>query len=216
MTYKGKEITEEEITVDIIKEIIVQQYLPMPKVKRWYEEDYPIKETIFDYPKVLEDYIKYTHHHKVKKVDDIESSLLKWIHEHRWRHTSQEYNDWREERYKKAREAAEKRRETMQKKYALKNAARAAALIEQEPFPDTPQTYAEQLKDSRWAAFRTFVFIVNGMKCKHCGTRHNLQVHHPKYISGRKAWEYTCNEVIVLCKECHQKEHNIKPESTQA
>ena len=70
--------------------------------------------------------------------------------------------------------------------------------------------YEKQLKDKRWEAFRKFVFVVRGKKCEMCGGTHILQVHHPKYKGGRLAWEYTCNEVQVLCKECHEKVHNIK------
>lgn len=69
--------------------------------------------------------------------------------------------------------------------------------------------YAKQLEDARWKAFRTFVFAVRGKKCELCGSTHILQVHHPKYRNGRLAWEYTCNEVQVLCKSCHEKVHNI-------
>jgi 5-methylcytosine-specific restriction endonuclease McrA len=70
--------------------------------------------------------------------------------------------------------------------------------------------YEEQLQDKRWEAFRKFVFAVRGKKCEMCGGTHILQVHHPKYKTGKLAWEYTCNEVQVLCKECHEKVHNIK------
>lgn len=70
--------------------------------------------------------------------------------------------------------------------------------------------YEKQLQDKRWKAFRKFVFAVRGNKCEICGGTHVLQVHHPKYISGRRAWEYTCNEVQVLCHDCHEKVHNIK------
>ena len=70
-------------------------------------------------------------------------------------------------------------------------------------------TYNEQLKDPRWKAFRQFVFAVRGCKCEMCGYRENLQVHHPKYIKGRAAWEYTCNDVVVLCDKCHKKVHGL-------
>jgi len=76
--------------------------------------------------------------------------------------------------------------------------------IEREYLP-----YDEQLKDKRWKAFRNFVFAVRGQVCEKCGSKENLQVHHPKYISGKLAWEYNCNEVMVLCSDCHCKEHNI-------
>lgn len=70
--------------------------------------------------------------------------------------------------------------------------------------------YEKQLQDKRWDAFRKFIFAVRGKKCEMCGGTHILQIHHPKYKGGRLAWEYTCNEVQVLCKECHEKVHNIK------
>lgn len=73
--------------------------------------------------------------------------------------------------------------------------------------------YGEQLKMPYWYAFRKFIFIVRGKKCEQCGAEENLQVHHLKYISGRLAWEYTCNEVKVLCKDCHMKVHGIKKEN---
>lgn len=69
--------------------------------------------------------------------------------------------------------------------------------------------YDKQLNDKRWDAFRKFVFAVRGKKCEMCGSTHILQIHHPKYKNGRLAWEYTCNEVVVLCKECHSKVHGI-------
>lgn len=75
---------------------------------------------------------------------------------------------------------------------------------------DTGMKYSDQLTDGRWYAFRKFIFAVRGKKCEICGSENILQVHHPHYVSGRKAWEYTCNEVVVLCSECHHKIHKIK------
>ena len=69
--------------------------------------------------------------------------------------------------------------------------------------------YDEQLKDKRWNAFRKFIFAVRGNKCERCGVSEHLQIHHTEYIKGRNAWEYTCNEVVVLCGKCHQKEHGL-------
>lgn len=75
--------------------------------------------------------------------------------------------------------------------------------------PEQKQIYSEQLKDNRWYSFRRFVFDVRGKKCEKCGATSELQVHHPKYFGGRKAWEYTCNEVEVLCRKCHCNVHGI-------
>ena len=70
--------------------------------------------------------------------------------------------------------------------------------------------YGEQLLDERWKAFRKFIFVVRGGKCETCCKTTNLQVHHLHYIRGAMAWEYNCNEVIVLCKDCHKKIHGIE------
>lgn len=69
--------------------------------------------------------------------------------------------------------------------------------------------YNDQLKDKRWKSFRKFVFEVRGRKCEICGATRDLHVHHLKYRKVR-AWEYTVNEVIVVCKSCHKKIHGIK------
>jgi len=34
-----------------------------------------------------------------------------------------------------------------------------------------------------------------------------LQIHHKKYIQGRLPWEYENDDLITLCKECHNKQH---------
>lgn len=70
-------------------------------------------------------------------------------------------------------------------------------------------SYNNQLQDKRWLAFREYVFAARGRKCERCGSEQHLQIHHPKYISGRAAWEYTCLDVMVLCSVCHMKTHNI-------
>lgn len=71
-------------------------------------------------------------------------------------------------------------------------------------------SYKEQLKDPRWLAFREKVFKIKGMKCEHCNSTFNLQIHHPKYKENKMAWEYSINEVVVLCRKCHVAEHNLE------
>lgn len=75
--------------------------------------------------------------------------------------------------------------------------------------PEPVRTYREQLQDIRWKAFRDFILVVRGCRCENCGSTSNIQIHHPKYYKGRKPWEYTCNEVKVLCSNCHKKEHGL-------
>lgn len=70
--------------------------------------------------------------------------------------------------------------------------------------------YYEQLETKEWKDFRKLVFASRGKVCEMCGSKTNLQVHHPKYVFGRKAWEYPISEVVVLCRNCHEQVHNIK------
>lgn len=76
-----------------------------------------------------------------------------------------------------------------------------------EEHPSIP--YDKQMKDKRWYAFRKKVFEVKGKRCEKCGSVNKLQVHHPKYKSGRYAWEYDPSRMVVLCRTCHAKEHGI-------
>ncbi len=69
--------------------------------------------------------------------------------------------------------------------------------------------YEDQLKDKRWEAFRTFIFAVKGRRCEICQSKERLQVHHMKYRNAL-AWEYTCKEVLVVCRNCHLNIHGIK------
>lgn len=69
--------------------------------------------------------------------------------------------------------------------------------------------YEKQLQDNRWKKFREKILDIRGRKCEMCGSVHNLQVHHIKYIYGLYAWEYSQDELLVLCENCHKAEHLI-------
>lgn len=75
--------------------------------------------------------------------------------------------------------------------------------------PQPYSRYEEQLKDERWNYFRMFIFNVRGRKCEVCGSTKNLQIHHTRYLKYCKAWEYTCNDVMVLCDTCHKRAHGL-------
>lgn len=74
---------------------------------------------------------------------------------------------------------------------------------------DTYIIYKEQMKDPRWLAFREFVLTVRGRMCENCGGNYQLNIHHLQYQKKRLAWEYTVNDVRVLCTHCHKKVHNL-------
>ena len=65
-----------------------------------------------------------------------------------------------------------------------------------------------QYADSRWIIKRNEV-IKDRKYCEHCGTIKNLQVHHLRYFCERKIWEYEDEHLMVLCRQCHEKAHEI-------
>lgn len=69
--------------------------------------------------------------------------------------------------------------------------------------------YNRLLEDRRWKEFRLKVMSERGSRCECCGRTDILQIHHTFYISGKMPWEYDINDMRVLCKECHQRIHNI-------
>lgn len=69
--------------------------------------------------------------------------------------------------------------------------------------------YEEQLRDKRWHIFRSAALEYYHRRCACCGSKENLQVHHIRYKKERYAWEYNFNDVVVLCKDCHKKEHEL-------
>lgn len=69
--------------------------------------------------------------------------------------------------------------------------------------------YKKQLLDSRWKKRRQQVFKCKGCVCEKCGATTKLQVHHLRYVDGKYAWEYKMKDLIVLCVECHEKQHGI-------
>ena len=69
--------------------------------------------------------------------------------------------------------------------------------------------YIEYLKTDWWQKVRIERLKIDGFKCANCGTDKNLQVHHTDYSRG---WfhEDPRQDLITLCKKCHEKEvHGI-------
>lgn len=75
-------------------------------------------------------------------------------------------------------------------------------------------TYAEMLKDPRWQKKRLEVMQRDGFRCQHCLREDKeLQVHHLLYRKGAKPWEYKNEELVTLCKRCHEFEGDAKKET---
>lgn len=68
--------------------------------------------------------------------------------------------------------------------------------------------YKKQLENQLWLNKRNEILQRDKYRCCKCGSEINLQVHHKRYIDGRKAWEYDNSDLITLCNKCHYKEHH--------
>lgn len=61
------------------------------------------------------------------------------------------------------------------------------------------------LRSKHWAGIRKRYFAIYKRICRHCKARKNIELHHINY---RNIYDVTLNDVIPLCRFCHQKEHN--------
>jgi HNH endonuclease len=75
----------------------------------------------------------------------------------------------------------------------------------------TKLSYGEQLKHPNWQRRRLEMLSAAEFECQSCGDKEKmLHVHHRRYFKGRMAWEYTDDELQVLCKDCHAEQHDIE------
>lgn len=74
-----------------------------------------------------------------------------------------------------------------------------------------PLTYREQLKHPNWQRRRLERLNASDWECQDCGSKETtLHVHHKRYVRGRMAWEYSDEELMVLCEECHEVAHSVE------
>lgn len=66
-----------------------------------------------------------------------------------------------------------------------------------------------------WKEFSKSVMELDGYRCVHCSKTSAeavLQVHHKRYIDGRKPWEYGLRDCETVCKGCHASIHGkVRP-----
>lgn len=77
----------------------------------------------------------------------------------------------------------------------------------------TKEEYEKLLQSDYWKGYSYSLIKERNFTCEDCGRsfpnmRHMLQVHHLVYRDANP-WSYNPEELIVLCKECHQKRHGI-------
>ena len=65
--------------------------------------------------------------------------------------------------------------------------------------------YQELLKDPKWISKRNQILSRDKNTCQFCGCQDRyMQVHHKRYIKGKKPWEYEDKDLITLCNRCHE------------
>lgn len=72
-------------------------------------------------------------------------------------------------------------------------------------------TYYEKLKHPLWQRRRLERLQAGDYTCRECGaTDKELHVHHTLYRRGANPWEYSDDELVVLCGDCHEAAERLR------
>lgn len=73
--------------------------------------------------------------------------------------------------------------------------------------------WKDQYKHPNWQKKRLECLEDASFECSSCGSKENqLHVHHKQYFKGRKIWDYSLDELVVLCATCHESAHSLNDE----
>jgi len=71
-------------------------------------------------------------------------------------------------------------------------------------------TYSDKLRDPRWQRKRLEIMQRDDFTCRNCGAKDKtLNIHHVRYLKGRKPWEYKDFYLVTLCEDCHKEEEQV-------
>lgn len=73
------------------------------------------------------------------------------------------------------------------------------------------EKHSIEINSPEWKSKRIEILKRDGRKCRHCGSKERLHVHHCIYLFGKKLWEVPNKYLITLCENCHNKVHKNKP-----
>ena len=77
--------------------------------------------------------------------------------------------------------------------------------------------FSEQYRSPAWQKRRLERLDAAGWECGNCGdSESQLHVHHTRYVAGRKVWDYSDEELQVLCEACHSGAHALKERLNEA
>lgn len=70
--------------------------------------------------------------------------------------------------------------------------------------------FSDQYKHPLWQKRRLQILDTHGWQCNDCGSSEKtLHVHHKQYFKDRMLWEYSDDELVALCDECHKSAHHV-------
>lgn len=69
------------------------------------------------------------------------------------------------------------------------------------------ENYHNYLKTTVWRNKRKSVLKRDKRICQHCGAKKRLQVHHITYVN---VFYEKLDDLITLCRSCHEREHGLK------
>ena len=100
------------------------------------------------------------------------------------------------------------------------SASSTSTLIRKKTFsissvPSSALSYENLLKLPQWRDKRNSILARDGYKCKYCGSKRFLNVHHKYYLKYPNnqmvpPWKYNDDALITLCNNCHKKVHQQK------
>jgi hypothetical protein len=64
--------------------------------------------------------------------------------------------------------------------------------------------YSDQLLHPYWKIKRLQILERDNNECQICIIGEVLQIHHRRYFKDSLAWEYSNENLITLCRDCHQ------------
>ena len=72
-------------------------------------------------------------------------------------------------------------------------------------------TYSEKLKSKEWKHKRKEILKRDDFACQICGHKSKInEIHHTIYYPDTEPWDYCNDNLVTLCRECHQQEEDFK------
>ena len=71
-------------------------------------------------------------------------------------------------------------------------------------------TYSDKLKDVKWQKRKAEIMARDNWCCRACFAHEGLMhVHHLRYLMYNDPWDYSDDDLITLCEQCHKEWHRI-------